>query len=152
MALPPLSEGAVQASSASPEMAVLPESPITLTDSGETVLCGVCVLGLSKEIGGTQYGATVGIQDYSVKTQDDFGNYTILERAYADRGTFSVEVETSYVDALKKLLTAYRATPAVYIGSDDFGSTVMYGFFKDFNIDIAGPAVSIATIEIEGLT
>jgi hypothetical protein len=125
---------------------------ITIADAGQTVLCGVCVLALSKDIGLTGMGAAVGIQDYSVKTQDDFGNYTILERAFARRASFTVSVESSYTDALHRLLAAYRATPVVYIGEDEFRSTIVYGFYRDFNVEIAYAERSICTIEIEGLT
>lgn len=124
---------------------------VTLSDSGATVACGECVLGLSKEIGDTQYGARVGIQDYSIKTTDDFGNFTILERAYARRADFTVFVAAGFVDALQTLLASLRATPIVYVGSDEYASTIVFGFFKDFSIAIAYPGVSVCNIEIEGL-
>lgn len=125
---------------------------ITLTDTGATAACGECIIGLSKEIGTTDYGAQVGIQDFSIKAADEFGTYTITERSYANRGTFTVWVDAGYVDALKKLLAAYRATPVVYIGSDDYAATIIYGFFKDFSIDIAYSQKSICSIELEGLS
>lgn len=125
---------------------------ITLTDTGATVLCGECILGLSKDIGGTQYGVGVGIQDFSVKTQDDFGNYEIVERAFSNRGTFTIWVDPGYVDALKTLLAGYRATPVVYIGADDYTSTIIYGFYKDFNIEIAYESASLCSLDLEGLT
>lgn len=125
---------------------------ITITDTGATAACGECILGLSKEIGSTDYGAQVGIQDYSIKTADEFGTYTITERSFSNRGNFTVWVESGYVDALKKLLADYRATPVVYIGSDDYTATIVYGFFKDFSIDIAYPTKSICSIELEGLS
>lgn len=125
---------------------------ITLTDTGSTVACGECVLGLAKEIGGLQYGAKVGIQDFSVKQVDDFGNFSVLERAYAKRGTFLVWVESSFTDALAELLATYRSTPIVYIGDGGLTSTVIYGFYEDFEIEIAYEQVSLCSIQIEGLT
>lgn len=129
-----------------------PEVRVYLQESGETVAVGVMVLGFQVDVGGTQYGAGVGIQDYSVKTQDTFGNYTILERAFRKRATFTVFVERGKVDQLQKLLAEYRATPMVYIGSELYGATIVYGFYKDFNIAIARATESICTIELEGLT
>jgi hypothetical protein len=123
-----------------------------LSDSGGTAKCGACVLGLSRAIGGTQYGASTGIQDYSIKQADDFGNYTILERAYNKRAVFQVIVENSLIDALQTLLAGYRATPVVYVGSDLYASTMVYGFYKDFSTVIAYPNESILSIELEGLT
>lgn len=128
------------------------EIDVTLTDTGGTVLCGACVVGLSREIGGTQYGAQTGIQDYSIKQVDSFGNYSILERAYNKRATFQVQVENSLIDELQTILAGYRATPIVYVGSDLYSSTMVYGFYKDFSTVITYPRISILSIELEGLT
>ena len=133
---------------------------VTLTDTGGTVLCGGMVLGLSKDISykinnepaGITAGAKIGIQDYSVKQRDTFGNYTVLERAFNKKADFTVYIENSSVDAVVNLLASYRATPVVYLGSSGFGSTIVYGFYKDFSVDIAYPTKSICTISLEGLT
>ncbi|MBI3096335.1 MAG: hypothetical protein HYY97_15815 [Rhodocyclales bacterium] len=125
---------------------------ITATDTGGTAAIGECILGMAREIGGTQYGAKIGIRDYSVKTQDDFGNYTILERAFSKRGSFSLWVDSGLTSELQTILASYRATPAVYIGTDIHAATMIYGFYKDFDIDIAYPGASLCAIEIEGLT
>ena len=133
---------------------------ITITISGgSTVSLGNCVIGQSRVLGGTVYGARVGIIDYSRKTVDDFGNITIVERAYSKRGSFDVVVSgessddaASKVDAIQKLLTTYRATPLVFVGSDTFSSTSIFGFYKSFDLNIAFPTQHRLTLEIEGLT
>jgi len=125
---------------------------ITLTDTGSAVLCGAALLGLAREIGGVQYGASVGIQDYSVKQQNDFGDYTILERAFSKRGVWAIYVENYLVDELNKILAEYRATPTLYIGSEYFTSTFIYGFYKDFSTVISYVDYSICNLELEGLT
>jgi len=125
---------------------------ITLDDNGGTVLLGELVLGLSRDIGFTQYGASVGIQDYSVKQTDAFGNAEIVERAYAKRGEFTVWVEPASVDELEFMLAGYRAAPALYLGSDSYTSTFIYGFYKAFDVVLTYPTFSICTISVEGLT
>ncbi len=125
---------------------------VTISASGETVKCGTLILGPTTNVGDTEYGATVGIQDFSVKEQDDFGNYSIVERAYRKRATFPVVVEHNRVDTLQALLASVRATPTLYIGADNYSSTAIYGFFKDFTVEIAYPLESVLSIEIEGLT
>ena len=55
------------------------------------------------------------------------------------------------VDRLQNILAGYRATPILYIGTDEFGSTAILGFYKDFSIAISYFAYSVCTIEIEGL-
>lgn len=125
---------------------------ITINAPGATAKVGAIVMGLAKDIGGTQYGAQVGIKDYSVKGADDFGNVTVIERAYSKRANFNVWVDSGLVDQVQVLLARYRATPIVYSGSSAYGSTLIYGFFRDAAVEIAGPNHSLLTIEIEGLT
>lgn len=125
---------------------------ITVTDTGGTAAIGECIVGLARTLGGMQYGAQLGIRDYSVKTQDGFGNYTILERAFSKRCSFSLWVEGGFTSELQTILASYRATPAVYIGTDIHAATMIYGFYTDFVIEIAYPKVSLCTLEIEGLT
>jgi hypothetical protein len=124
---------------------------VQLTSNSGDALLGELVVGQARVIGTTQYGAAVGIQDYSIKQANDFGEYTIVERAYHRLGDFTLWMEPSAVDALQSLLASYRALPVVYIGADDFGSTILYGFFKSFNIEIAYPSYSLCTLSVEGL-
>lgn len=125
---------------------------ITLDNGSDDAACGECIVGRSRDIGGTQYGARVGIRDYSVKTADEFGAYTVLERAYSKRGTFSFWFDNKQETSIVRLLTSLRSTPVVYIGADDRDATVIYGFFKDFEVAIPYASVSIGSIEVEGLT
>ncbi|WP_194720826.1 hypothetical protein [Noviherbaspirillum malthae] len=125
---------------------------VELSDPGQTVKCGACIVGQAKEIGGTQFGARIGMIDYSVKTVDAFGNMTVTERPYSKRGGFTVWVQNTYLDQLNVTLPKYRATPIVYIGSPLYGSTVNYGFYKDYDTELSYPTESLLSINIEGLT
>lgn len=125
---------------------------VTLTDTGNTVKCGEFIYGLSVDIGGTQYGARAGIQDYSVKTVDTFGNYSVLQRAFAKRGNYTVEVDNAKLNDTFTLLASVRSAPTLYVGSDLYEPTMIYGFYKDFDVDISYPKLSLCSLEIEGLT
>lgn len=125
---------------------------IVLNDTGNTVKCGAIVLGLSKTLGTTFTGASTGITDYSVKSQDDFGNYTVLERAFRKRGNFQILVDRVASDGVQQTLEQYRATPIVYVGSSEYSSTIIYGFYRDFSVNIAYSTYSVCSIDVEGLT
>lgn len=131
-----------------------PTVKVTIEGNGSSpVECGVLSIGLAKDLGVTLAdGAQVGITDYSRKVADDFGNYSIVERAFSRRGSFRMRVPKSAVDGIQDTLAAYRATPAVYAASPEYGATLIYGFFRDFNIEIDYPTVSLVSLEIEGLT
>ncbi len=125
---------------------------VRLSATAEKVKCGALLLGPPTSIGETFYGAEIGIQDFSVKQQDDFGNYSIVERAFRKTAIFTVGIDAVRVDTLQALLATLRSIPVIYIGSDGYTSTVIYGFYKDFKIQIAYVNKSICTLEIEGLT
>ena len=128
---------------------------ITITVSGlagEAVECGVCLLGTyTKFADAVRYGASAGIVDYSKKTVDDFGNVQITERAFSKRASWQMLVANTDIDNLQRTLASLRATPALYIGSDRFDATLVYGFYRDFDITIEFYTHSECSIELEGL-
>lgn len=114
---------------------------------------GVLVLGQMRSFGlGVNSGAKVGIQDYSIKTRNAFGDYEITERAYSKRATFEMWVLRPEVDALQDFMVGVRATPCVYILSGSYAATVLYGFYNDFEISIQYRDYSVFNAQIEGLT
>lgn len=126
---------------------------VVLTDTaGATVKVGTFAAGMSFTIGDTQYGAQLGIQDYSTKSADSYGNYTIVEKAFAKRATYNVIVQKDWVDQAHVLLSSYRATPTLYVGADEYAASAMIGFFKDFTTVVSYPEVSFMSLEVEGLT
>jgi hypothetical protein len=126
---------------------------VILDAPGGTAKCGCVIAGLSLNIGTTEVGVKVGTQDYSIKTRDNFGNFVITQRAFAKRASFSITTESPMVDKLQNILAAYRAVPIVYVGSASYGATIIYGFYKSFDIDIGYiDGTSSCTLDVEGLT
>lgn len=124
---------------------------VTIDAGDDTAKCGELVVGLTRSIGDTVYGSGVGILDYSIKADDGFGGYVVTERAFAKRADFDVVIQTSNVAAVQKYLASIRATPAVFVGVDDREETILYGFFRSFNIIISNPSTSDCSIEAEAL-
>jgi hypothetical protein len=116
-----------------------------------TAKCGEMVLGVQRTLGVTNFDTSVSIMDYSVKTTDDFGNTIILQRAFSKRADYDVTVETLSVASVQKVLANIRTTPTVFIGDENRTETVVYGFYKQFNIVLSTPSVSSCSIEVEGL-
>lgn len=126
---------------------------IVITNTGGTAAVGTLIVGAQKELGGTQYDPTISITDYSKKEVDAFGNYTVLQRAFSKKLSCELFVLNSAVDDLQRTLAGYRATPVVWVGTDDgsFSSMIIYGFYKSFSITIPYPTASTCSLEIEGL-
>lgn len=129
-----------------------PTIRVQITSASGGVLCGTLIIGQTRELGDTVYGFRAGIQDYSKKTVDDFGNYTIVSRPYAKRSTAKVIVENDKIDAVYQLLANLRTTPCVWAATDDRAITWVFGFWKDFVAEITNPLTSEFSLEIEGLT
>ena len=112
---------------------------------------GEVVIGKQRNLGVTNFGTSVSIIDYSVKSTDDFGNTVIVQRAYSKRADYDVTVNTSAVAAVQKALADIRTTPTVFVGDPNRPETVVYGFYKQFNIVLSTPSISDCSIEVEGL-
>jgi hypothetical protein len=129
-----------------------PTIALTINQPSGIAKVGVAIIGQAKDLGDVVYGAQTGIQDYSKKETDDFGNFMIVKRAYAKRGSFKLIVDNARVDALNVLLAGYRAEPILWIGTDTYASTWIYGFYRDFSVEIAFRNHSNLNLELEGLT
>ena len=126
---------------------------VTITDTGQTVQVGQVVLGNLVVLGRTGYGSSIGIEDYSRKERDTFGNPVIIERAFAQKANYEVSILTADARRVQKFLSDYRATPIVWIGNQDptYG-LIVYGFYTQFSINLSTYSTSYSTIEVEGLT
>lgn len=124
---------------------------ISVDNASDTAEVGHVVLGSVSDIGVAGYGSSVGIIDFSRKERDDFGNAVVVQRSFSKRAEFDVWLDTARVGAVQKLLASLRAQPVVWIGEETMEATILFGFYRDFDITISGPEFSDAVITIEGL-
>lgn len=125
---------------------------IDFTGTAELAV-GVILLGNVKKFSmGVRMGARVGIQDYSRKERNDFGDVLLVERAFAKRASFSLLLKSAEVDQFAKFLASVRATPCLWIGSSRFESTTVYGFYKSFDIVLSYFDFADCELDLEGLT
>ena len=116
------------------------------------VKVGALVFGTALTIGDSQYGASFGIIDYSTKAIDAQGRTTITEGTYSDEANIDVVIETGRFAQVKKILTDLRNVPTVWVASEEADGTVIYGYYREFNVLYSGPTVSMCPLSIEGLT
>jgi hypothetical protein len=129
---------------------------ITIDASSGNAEVGQIVIGKTHVIGTTLDGTTIGIEDYSTKERDDFGNVRIVERPFADTTTYQVAINSQDARRIKRIISRNRASPAVYFidQTEDvrgFGAMV-YGFVSDLDIPVSSGSTSFMSIKIEGLT
>ena len=131
-----------------------PEVTLSITSKSGTVGCGTYSFGRVYNLGSTQYGATAGIISYSIKTFDAFGNVTIVKRANSKRNSLKIMTAASDFNKIYSLLSSLDSVPCIYSGTSysGFQPLIVYGFWKDFSIDVSYPAVHLVNLEIEGMT
>ena len=125
---------------------------VTISSSGVTAKCGVLIIGTYKDLGETRYSPGVGIRDYSIKEADDFGDFTVTERAFSKRVSCEFFMETEDHMDILRFLTHYRATALLWILSSTYNVTIVYGFYKSFSMTLPNLMLAECNIEIEGLT
>ena len=118
------------------------------------VAIGNVSFGNAANIGGAQYGTTLGITDYSRKNTDEFGVTTFVKRSFSSRVNTKLWVLNTDFDRVYGVLADLRATPCMWVGTDDsnYQSLNVFGFYRDFTMDIQYFSASMCTLEIEGLT
>lgn len=126
------------------------EITVTVTGSG-TVTVGTLLVGPVHALGVTEAAPNAGITDFSRKEVDDFGEPTIVERAWAKRMSTRALIRTDAVDIVANRIAAVRARPVLWIAAAEFDTLTIYGFFKDFSIEV-GQAVSTLSLSVEGLS
>jgi len=124
---------------------------IDVENNGDAVEVGELVVGQIYRVGDAQYGTSVGIVDYSRKETDDFGNYVIIKRRFTKRAEYDVKIFPSAVSSVQRTLAKYRVTPVIWIGDEKMKETIVYGYYRSFNIVLTDQAWASATITVEGL-
>lgn len=126
---------------------------LTVTNPGGVAKVGNLVPGRARRLGGTKFGASAGIIDYTQKSTNAFGLTTVVKRPYSKRMNVELIVTAEKVDEVQRLLALNRATPLVFAAAGNlYGALIAYGFIRSFEIVIAYPRYSIVSLEIEGLT
>jgi hypothetical protein len=112
-------------------------------------------IGSVYDLGITEYGAATGITDYSRKDTDAFGTTTFTRRGFSKRMSARSLITTEQLNKTQRILSDLRATPCVWIGTPDtntYSPLLIYGFYRDFSIDIAYSTQCHCSLEVEGLT
>jgi hypothetical protein len=129
------------------------ELTVSLTGTG-TIQIGTLTWGTQYDLGDATYGAGLGIIDYSKKETDEFGVTTFVRRDFSKRLTARLILPNAQINRVQRVLADLRAQPAIWVTSDvsDLAPLTVYGFFRDFSIEVAYPTESFCSLEIEGLT
>ncbi len=133
----------------------LPQYPTGVLDiefKGSDVAVGNLVVGNQIEVGSMTAGTSLQLLDYSRKETDSFGNTIVQKGRTSKLVNFNLGIEYSLVDYTFNQVAELTGTPSVWFGdagSDD--PTLVFGYYRDFNINLPSKTMTDATITIEGL-
>ena len=132
-----------------------PSGELTVTVAGNTsgAAIGALVAGRVHGIGLTEYGAGSGLLNWGKVVDDGFGNREWIEGGYANRVTLPLVIEKSDMTRVKRVLTAIRSTPSVYVAGcmPEYDSLNCYGVYRDLYITIPHYGFVTCNLEIDGL-
>jgi hypothetical protein len=123
---------------------------VTFTDSG-TAKCGALIIGQFADLGFSQHGASYSIIDYSTKTTDSQGRVTITEGPYANKLDVDVILDTAVFGVVRNTLADLRTTPCAWVAEENNRNSIVYGYYREFDIILSNPTTSRCSLEIEGL-
>ena len=75
----------------------------------------------------------------------------MVERSYADIIEVPLEIERSKMSQKHRLMAKYRAVPLVWQASETDDASIVFGYFREWRVDVSYPTTCKSTIEIEGL-
>lgn len=124
---------------------------VVVANGGLDTAVGEAIFGRSITLGATMMNFSLGIDDFSRKDRDQFGNFVITERRFSRLANYDVFVRNNQFVSTFNNLARVRAIPVVYIGDETKGETIVLGFYRDFSTLRTGLNSSEMTLEVEGL-
>jgi hypothetical protein len=126
---------------------------VVSAEGADDIAVGTLTMGTQIDLGIALYGTSLQLLDFSRKERNEFGSFEIVPRRTAKLVDFDVSVPKGRVGFVFNQLQALTTVPAVWVGTDENDdSTLVYGYYRDSQINISGPAYCSATIQVEGLT
>ncbi len=119
--------------------------------SSATVKLGTLVAGYALNIGKAQLGLSLGITDFSRKEVGRFGNTRLLKLDFSAKHSALLTIPSAQVDRVYKQLSGLRATPCLYLVTNQYTATSVYGYYYDFSIVIQSSLQSTCSLELRGL-
>jgi len=131
---------------------------VTLNNtSGQEVKCSGLVIGNKIFLGNVQYNASSDSLNFSKIERDEFGNSLLIPRRTVPKTNQTLWVDKENVNTLRSVRTTLNAIPALWSGLDEdydnpyFESILIYGIYKQFEINLSAPSYAEVQLELEEL-
>lgn len=120
---------------------------------GNYAQVGQIVLGNTHTLGTIVDGTRIGFDDFSLKTQDAFGNFTIVERGTADTADVEFKHATELTWWVKGILVSSRSTPALFWATKAMIDEGVFVFgYTEEPVTTTEVAKSVTSLSITGIS
>lgn len=136
-----------------PELYTNPIINISLSSQAGDCKLGRVILSKAYEIGQLQYGAAIGIKDYSVKTTDANNIVSLTKKDNVKILSFKLIIGQNETNRINKLLRDLLSIPCVFIGygGEGYDYTLAHGFYQNFRVVLQLPEINYCELDIEEL-
>jgi hypothetical protein len=124
---------------------------VLLNHATGSVKVGHMAAGRISALGQADYGASVGIVDFSTIKTNDFGDRTYTQRGFARTMSVPITINRTDRNSVTRRLEDLRGKPVVWIAAEEISATIVYGPFKSFDHVITTWGYSRMQLEIQGL-
>lgn len=128
---------------------------IEIINTGSTAKCGRLVCGRSFYVGKTLYGASLGLESYSVKQVDEFGTETLIHRGAVNLDSYDIKIPTNKIPILKRKAIEYDAIPLLFIFDESTTSNTEYllnfGYYQNMSVLVSNATSSNISVTIKGI-
>lgn len=100
---------------------------VSIENGANVATCGNMVIGQLYDLGETLSGMSPRIKNLSRYVTDTFGRKTYISKGSARELDVTVKYDTSKHDAIQRVMESIVGTPAVWIGTNKFTTSVVWG-------------------------
>lgn len=123
---------------------------VEIRNPGATAATAMLSIGPADPIGITDYGVSRDITDYSSDTFTADGTSTTILRGYSKGMDLDITIDNNDIDAVVDAVENYRQKSVVWIASQNFKHTVVFGKYASFKTVIASYPDSRMSLSIKG--
>lgn len=122
----------------------------TLTGEGPVAI-GKLIVGEELEMGCTKWNVKTEYVNTSRQEREEFGDLVLVPRRVYKIKDFEIRFPTLQAESVERTIEKVIGGPAVFVGSVNYSTTVIYGIVKDFRPVLVNKNESLATLKVESI-
>ena len=128
------------------------DSEIEITINGNEPAVGAIVAGNESPAGRCVTGTGVRSNQFSIRKENGFGGFDIIQRGVGKIVRFRVDYDISQIEYLTNLLESIDSVYCVFIGDLPNGKTIsVYGVLDPYQSDFETPTVNTLEFDVLGV-